>query len=90
MKFKSENHPIEQSVIDDLNSSIADLPQFLKDSEETSFGCPDCANQGGIYLSLVQDGEIRTWVFDPDIEPNPEEIQDWLQQFWESLQKLAF
>ncbi len=42
------------------------LPSLLMNSTESSFGCPDCYDQGGMYIEISTNGESRSWCIDQD------------------------
>jgi len=42
------------------------LPAPLLNSTDSSFGCPDCADQGGLYIEISTNGERRSWRIDQD------------------------
>lgn len=79
-EFKDD--PLDNpTAVVEMQMLIADFPQFLLDSSESSFGCPDCADGGAIHIMLEIDDEVeRWWVIDNDIEMNPEEIQEWARR----------
>lgn len=47
------------------------FPDALWDEEETTFGCPDCMDQGGIYVEYKKDGQLVNWLFDNVESNNP-------------------
>ncbi len=40
------------------------FPSDLTDSDKEVYGCPDCADQGGVYLELKQGDNTRKWRID--------------------------
>ena len=38
-------------------------PELLNDTNET-FGCPDCADQGGLLVKLARNGFVKSWRID--------------------------
>lgn len=87
-EFKDD--PIDNpTAVAQLQTLIEDFPQFLLDSSESSFGCPDCGDWGAIHIMLaLNDDEERWWVIDNNIENNPEEIQDWARRVQNLLDEL--
>lgn len=43
---------------------IANFPDSLFNETATTIGCPDCADQGGLYLEIKQGDVIRYWDLD--------------------------
>ena len=42
------------------------FPNELLQSDRRRYGCPDCHDQGGIYLELFQEGQRHIWFIDPE------------------------
>lgn len=62
---------------DQINNAI---PASLLNMKDEVFGCPDCADQGGIYLKLIKDNnEDGYWIFDNDTEDVPEEYHELIE-----------
>ena len=40
------------------------FPSDLIDSDKEVYGCPDCHDQGGVYLELKQGDDTRKWSID--------------------------
>jgi hypothetical protein len=40
------------------------FPQELLNDTNSIFGCPDCADQGGLLVMLSQNGDVKTWRID--------------------------
>lgn len=53
--------PDKYDLVKDLPQS---LPQELLTSSETHFGCPDCADGGGVYIETQVNGELKHWYLD--------------------------
>jgi len=47
---------------------VNDLPDFfpnqLLNESETVFGCPDCADGGGIFIQYSENGNVKSWRID--------------------------
>ena len=43
---------------------LATFPSDLLNSEKEIYGCPDCADQGGVYLETGKGNETRKWRID--------------------------
>ncbi|MEY4134257.1 MAG: hypothetical protein RL386_607 [Bacteroidota bacterium] len=59
------------------------FPNQLLQTGDTTFGCPNCADQGGFLLQYAENGRIKTWRIDP-VEEN---IPDYLHLFSEKLRE---
>lgn len=40
------------------------FPSELLQAEETTFGCPDCADQGGLFIQYADGSTIKSWRID--------------------------
>ncbi|MBO9618995.1 MAG: hypothetical protein J7539_08170 [Niabella sp.] len=61
------------------------LPDYLYQNKNKSFGCPDCADQGGTNLTITINGVPVSWYFDNYLNNNPVEIRDYIQKIWTTL-----
>jgi len=62
----------------DLVSDLtAELPQNLIESPDSTFGCPDCADQGGIYIEYRKNDVVQKWKIDNDNTPLPGYLQEF-------------
>lgn len=61
---------------------VQDLPEILPAEllleEDDVLGCPDCADQGGIFIIRVQDGTIKSWRIDQQKENVPEYLHNFI------------
>lgn len=76
--FKSE--PMENSKFELAKQLKENFPNELLESSERTYGCPDCSDQGGIYLELRRDGDINKWTIDTDDTDQEEFLLDYKQQ----------
>jgi hypothetical protein len=59
---------------------IDSFPAYLINNPDTTFGCPDCYDQGAIYLELKNEEGVKYWNIDMDEKGQPGEIRDYIQQ----------
>ena len=68
------------SLADSLYLRVNDLrdliPAELSDLEGQTFGCPDCGDQGGVYLQLADQNDTEFFI---DMDTNG--IPDYLSEF---------
>ncbi len=62
-----EPHP--SATLADLEPVLAAFPAELFAQPSGSFGCPDCADQGGFLVELTRDGDVQRWLIDTDDTP---------------------
>lgn len=57
---------------------ITNFPSYLLFFPDSTFGCPDCHDQGGIHIEMMNNNDIVNWHIDMDIDKQPEEIRQYL------------
>lgn len=66
----------------------AEFPEELLETEQRIFGCPDCVDQGGFYLSLKRNGTVTTWQIDTDDVDQTQGILDYKARIIEVMEAL--
>ncbi len=84
--FKSVALPVEKFNL--AKKLIDDFPSYLTDNPDKTFGCPDCADQGGIHIEIKENGQIKKWHFDTNISNLPARIQDYVKEVSDVIEKL--
>lgn len=56
------------------------LPAQLLNSTESTFGCPDCADQGGLYIEIATNDESRSWRIDQNERMVPGYLHDFVNK----------
>lgn len=64
------------------------IPQYLKDHTNQTFGCPDCRDQGLIYIETKINGVKKHWMLDTDTRELPAEIRSYAEQVSNTLNQL--
>ena len=86
LKFKSEVMPTEKYNL--AQELIEKFPYYLIKNPNKTFGCPDCADQGGIHIEIQEKGVIKRWHFDTTISNLPTEIQDYVLEVSNVIEEL--
>ncbi len=73
---------------DMAKSLVKNIPAYLYDHANQTFGCPDCADQGVYHLQVMKDNKLMTWKFDGNISANPPEVRAFVTSMRDVLQKL--
>ncbi len=68
-----------------LNTSI---PAQLIAEKDSTFGCPDCADGGGIFIRHANDGIIKTWRIDQTKSNIPDYLHDFIDKVNETISEL--
>ena len=71
---------VNATALAEIEQLVTDFPEFLIQTEEKTFGCPDCGDWGALHVFKKVNGEQRYWTLDNQLESNPEEIQDWAKR----------
>ena len=59
-------------------------PDLLKETMET-FGCPDCADQGGIYIEYKKNEDIHKWKIDQAKDQVPTYLHEFMDKVNEKI-----
>ena len=84
--FKSESLPVEKYYL--AKKLIDRFPTYLTNNPDKTFGCPDCADQGGIHIEIKEMGQIKRWHFDTNVSNLPVKIQDYVQEISNVIDQL--
>ena len=88
LRFSDEPLSTEDYLL--VQDLAQDIPQELLDSSTDVYGCPDCADGGGIYLEITVDSEVRKWQFDTvDTEDMSESIVAYKNKLFEISSELS-
>ena len=86
LRFKSD--PLSTDKYNIAKQLIDDFPQYLKNNPNKTFGCPDCADQGGIHIEIKNNDKTQYWHIDTNINNQPAEIRDYINKMLETLEQL--
>ncbi len=56
------------------------FPSYLITHTDTTYGCPDCHDQGLIYIEQTINGVHRKWTIDAEVSAIPVEIRAYIEQ----------
>ncbi len=62
------------------------FPNELLTSSETTFGCPDCADGGGLFIQYSKNGVIRNWSIDQSKSNVPNYLHNFMDKVNEKIQ----
>ena len=66
---------------EDLFDLVVDLrsamPEQLLDEEDQTFGCPDCGDQGGIFIRWIDGDSTQSWL----VDTSPRNVPDYLHEY---------
>ena len=56
------------------------FPDYLQTHTDTVLGCPDCYDQGMVYIEIKQNLKVSWWKIDTEINSLPLEIRVYIEQ----------
>ncbi len=86
LSFNDQN--LSNSNYLQAKSLFEELPSYLNKNSNQTFGCPDCIDQGNIYVEQSIDGTKTYWNIDTDIDQLPEEIREFTTLLMETIDSL--
>ncbi len=86
LKFRRD--PLSKDKYELAKKLVDYFPQFLKKNPNKTFGCPDCADQGGIHIERKVNGEVQAWHIDTNSDSQPDEIREYIQEMTGIIQQL--
>ncbi|MDE0917918.1 MAG: hypothetical protein OSA04_06385 [Flavobacteriales bacterium] len=67
-------------------SDLADFfPNQLLSESETVFGCPDCADGGGLFIQYSDNGNLQSWRIDQMQENVPSYLHSFMDHVNEAI-----
>lgn len=79
-RYQSEDITFQNTPLDDKWAKKAEelyrlFPPYLNNNPNSTIGCPDCHDQGVIYLAFEENGKLTEWKIDPVENNYPPEIE---------------
>lgn len=74
-----KNTVLEITKRDVAKKLLDQFPSYFMAHPNAIIGCPDCRDQGAIYIELKQNGTNIHWTIDPDTSGQPQEIRAYIQ-----------
>lgn len=80
--------PLSQEKFELVDNIPAIIPGRLLDEAKNTIGCPDCVDQGGLYIEVSDNGEVKSWRIDQNKEEVPVYLHDFMDHVNEAIGKL--
>ena len=71
---------MEQAQFDLVSNLLSNFPEELLDETETTIGCPDCLDQGGLFLEYSNGDLFGSWRIDQMQSAVPEYLHPFMDQ----------
>jgi hypothetical protein len=83
--FKTSYRVLGQEDFERAQALLDAFPLQLLGEPDTTFGCPDCADQGGLYIEYRQEDTHGRWYIDQDKEEVPVYLHEFMDQVNETI-----
>ncbi len=77
---------LAKDKFDRVKDLIDYFPIELLSEENSIFGCPDCADQGGLFIQYIQNGDVKSW----RIDQSQEHVPDYLHNFMDKVNEKIY
>jgi hypothetical protein len=96
-KFQDNTYPTPDKTFDDnfialdnskyelVKNLLTKIPKQLIKLESSTIGCPDCADQGGIYIAYKKEGITKEWLIDQSKSAVPSYLYDFIDDVNNSI-----
>lgn len=77
---------LENDAFEKVKNLTDYFPNQLLNQNETVFGCPDCADGGGLFIQYSENGNVKSWRID-QVKAN---VPNYLHNFMDKVnEKIA-
>lgn len=87
--LKFQTKPLDNSKYEMAKVLEEHFPDFLQKNANQTFGCPDCADQGGYHIEIRQNNVTRFWHIDTNVNEQPAEIRSYIQELQSVISSLT-
>jgi hypothetical protein len=72
--------PLADELFEQVRELQDDIPAQLLEQADLTFGCPDCADQGGLFIQYVSGEDVQSWHIDQNQGAVPEYLHDFMDK----------
>ena len=76
--YEASYEQLDDAKYEMVRSILDHIPSGLIAEDQIRFGCPDCADQGGIYLEIKNSQAHEFWIFDQNKQDVPAYLHSYL------------
>ena len=77
---------LENDKFEQVKDLVDFFPNQLLNQNEAVFGCPDCADGGGLFVQYSENGNVKSW----RIDQNKDNVPSYLHNFMDKVnEKIA-
>lgn len=78
--YSADFFVLSNEQYNDANGLMNFFPDTLLNINETTLGCPDCADGGGLYIEYNVDGVRRYWRIDQNKSNVPSSLHEFMDE----------
>lgn len=84
------NTPLNDAKLATATEICKAFPTALLSEDKEIIGCPDCYDQGTVYVAIKRNGKLQKWFIDPSKqEPNvPDYLKTYVQKIKDAVEVL--
>ncbi len=86
--LQSDRYKLAEEEFQVAKHLFDELPEQIMQEANPTIGCPDCRDQGGLFLNFSRAGENYEFFVDTDKEAIPAYLQDFLSEAKNVLQEI--
>jgi len=76
---------LDNTYFEQVKDLVNSFPEDLLNEQDTVFGCPDCADQGGLYIEYNFNGIHKFWTIDQFTGDVPVYLHGFMEQVNEKI-----
>tara|TARA_B110000046_G_scaffold82010_1_gene90241 strand:+ start:1886 stop:2353 length:468 start_codon:yes stop_codon:yes gene_type:complete len=76
---------LENDKFEQIKNLVDFFPNQLLNQNETVFGCPDCADGGGLFIQYSENGTVKNWRIDQTKRNVPTYLHNFIDQVNEKI-----
>ena len=84
--YAADFYVLSEDKFNEVNGLMSFFPDTLLSINETTIGCPDCADGGGLYIEYNVDGIRRFWRIDQVKENVPSSLHAFMDEVNERIE----
>lgn len=76
---------LENDKFEKVKNLVDFFPNQLLNKSETVFGCPDCADGGGLFIQYSESGNLKSWRIDQSKNNVPTYLHNFIDKVNEKI-----
>ena len=76
---------LDDNTFEGVKDIIDFFPNQLLNSNKSTFGCPDCADGGGLFIQYSENGNVKSWRIDQTKVDVPAYLHNFIDKVNEKI-----